>query len=262
MRYNRTMKCVLIAPRARSWMQDGRLPRILHLFDQVINLTDENGNVVSITTPTLGPGPFAIVLDENFPGAAHDLDLQSYVTINNGDNSITIGQLHIATNSASTWNPKPEWHKLQRGFENSDLLSDANIFNLPRIEHHFQVLLSAILAEDFIAAQRGTMALAGLGSGLTPAGDDVLTGLMYALWVWMPGSKWLDLIPEWAVPLTTTLSAAYLRAAGCGEATIHWHNLAAGNPDAVDQILAIGHSSGKDAWAGFSLTFRALSRQY
>jgi len=55
-----------------------------------------------------------------------------------------------------------------------------------------------------------------------------------------------------AVPRTTTLSAAFLRAAGDGEATIHWHDLADGRPGAMDRILAIGATSGRDAWIGFT----------
>jgi hypothetical protein len=36
-----------------------------------------------------------------------------------------------------------------------------------------------------------------------------------------------------------------------GEATIHWHNLVENGPDAANQILSIGATSGRDAWSGF-----------
>jgi hypothetical protein len=95
-----------------------------------------------------------------------------------------------------------------------------------------------------------------LGKGLTPTGDDVLMGVIYGLWVWYPQRDWIRLIVETAVPRTTSLSAAFLRAAEDGEATFHWHDLVNGRAGAVNQILSIGHSSGRDAWAGFTYVGR------
>jgi hypothetical protein len=85
-------------------------------------------------------------------------------------------------------------------------------------------------------------------------------GVLYGLWVWRPRLEWIDLIVDTAVPRTTRLSAAFLRSAADGEATVHWHNLALGRPKAVEQILSIGHTSGRDAWAGFSHTGERLAQ--
>ncbi|NJN55086.1 MAG: DUF2877 domain-containing protein [Anaerolineae bacterium] len=61
------------------------------------------------------------------------------------------------------------------------------------------------------------------------------------------------------MPCTTTLSAAWLKAAGRGEAGIAWHELGerlSVNGDrwqaTVTRILATGHSSGADALGGFT----------
>jgi hypothetical protein len=102
-----------------------------------------------------------------------------------------------------------------------------------------------------------------LGNGLTPAGDDFLMGAIYALWALRSpeeAHQLANLTVEMAVPLTTSLSGAWLRAAARGEAAQPWHDLVSGLIDgnkatvagAVDQILAIGHSSGADALAGFT----------
>lgn len=115
------------------------------------------------------------------------------------------------------------------------------------------MLLRAIIANDFFVVAAATSRLAGLGQGVTPTGDDILMGLIFALWIWHPKKAWIDLIVDTAVPRTTSLSAAFLRAAGAGEATMHWHDLVNGLPDAPSNILDIGHSSGADAWAGFTL---------
>lgn len=103
--------------------------------------------------------------------------------------------------------------------------------------------------------------LAGLGSGLTPAGDDYLVGVMAALW--LTGRS--DLPPKIASVAssrTTTFSAAFLRAAGCSRFTESWHKLieALLNEDnlalrkAVNRISQFGATSGTDALAGFATT--------
>jgi hypothetical protein len=102
--------------------------------------------------------------------------------------------------------------------------------------------------------------LAGLGSGLTPAGDDFLVGAM--LWGWLAHpqpQRFCAALAEPAVSRTTVLSAAFLQAAARGECSDVWHRLlqvlAAGQERrlvaAVTAILAHGQTSGADALAGF-----------
>jgi len=115
--------------------------------------------------------------------------------------------------------------------------------------------------------QEGAAGLAGLGGGLTPAGDDFLTGVM--LWAWLahptPASPCRTIV-EVAAPRTTTLSAAFLQAAGRGECSAAWHALLAALSEglneedeeqeakitvAVQEVLAHGATSGADGLAGF-----------
>jgi hypothetical protein len=107
--------------------------------------------------------------------------------------------------------------------------------------------------------------LAGLGSGLTPAGDDYIVGVMVALW--LTGRK--EMLPEMArvaVAKTTALSAAFLRAAAQGEFMEPWHALVqtlfAGEIEAFTQaikwVAQFGASSGLDALAGFATTLLSL----
>jgi hypothetical protein len=112
-------------------------------------------------------------------------------------------------------------------------------------------------------------ALAGLGGGFTPAGDDFLLGAIYALWATRPESAALPLaeaIAEGAAPLTTRVSAAYLRAGARGAAGQAWHSLvetlAGGGAEAitfaVTRLARIGHTSGADALTGYVLSLGAL----
>jgi hypothetical protein len=108
--------------------------------------------------------------------------------------------------------------------------------------------------------QSGAAQLAGLGGGLTPAGDDFLMGVMMWAWLAHPTPHHLcDNLLEAAVPRTTTLSAAFLLAAAQGECNAPWHCLftslehgTGGQLAAATRtVLAYGHTSGADALAGF-----------
>jgi hypothetical protein len=123
-------------------------------------------------------------------------------------------------------------------------------------------LSQAITSADLLCTRRAAHQLAGLGAGLTPAGDDVLMGAIYAVWIIHPVDQAklvAAAIACEAVPMTTSLSAAWIRAAAHGQAGIRWHDLfnalLLGNQlaiqSSVKRILSIGCTSGSDALAGF-----------
>lgn len=96
--------------------------------------------------------------------------------------------------------------------------------------------------------------LLGLGPGLTPAGDDVLAGLLVALHHHprLRDPLWADLGPL-ASARTTALSAALLRHAAAGQAlpavvavadSLAGHGPGDALATAVARLLAVGHSSG------------------
>lgn len=120
---------------------------------------------------------------------------------------------------------------------------------------------------DLERLQEGAGRLAGLGGGLTPAGDDFLAGAM--LWAWLTHptpALFCYALAEVAIPRTTILSAAFLRAASRGECSALWHALLAALSEgaetkiaaAVRQVLAHGATSGADALAGFISDFGSL----
>ncbi len=94
-------------------------------------------------------------------------------------------------------------------------------------------------------------------------------GAVLAAWIIHPpeiARVLAEEITNTAAPLTTSLSAAWLRSAGRGEAGILWHNffdaLISADRTAVqesmEKILVIGHTSGADALAGFMGTLRSF----
>src|SRR6185369_12904046 len=94
---------------------------------------------------------------------------------------------------------------------------------------------------------------------------DYILGAILAAWIIHPEEDARVLageITSTATPLTTSLSAAWLRSAARGEAAVLWHNffnsLIAENPSAVEEqiarLLSVGHTSGADAFSGFMST--------
>ncbi len=128
----------------------------------------------------------------------------------------------------------------------------------------FQDIITQMQAMSFAADpaawQTAVTKLAGFGPGFTPAGDDFLVGFLFGLWATRPVEEVVELarvVVETAVPRTTQLSAAWLQAAGRGEAVEPWHELVAALLNQTNwqmplaKILHTGATSGVAAVMGF-----------
>ncbi len=123
-------------------------------------------------------------------------------------------------------------------------------------------------AMDVGAADRlqdAVAGLVGLGLGLTPAGDDVLCGLLVGLHATGRAPTAAAISAAIDLRATSRLSADLLRLAGDGHACLEvlallaaMHRAGApGNTDrATDRLLAIGHTSGADLATGLLLGLR------
>lgn len=271
-----SIKAISQTPAVNGWIASSCAQRILHVFDHACNLIDERGEVLSIVTPRVGNGPFNLVV-ENEVCFLDYLNIESPVSISS--TQLTPGNLNIHLTDAKLWDPCPDWDMLNASrnqifdqlkqvpltnyLKHSDLLIlQSLISNLP----------SALANADISSAQNISSKLAGLGPGLTPSGDDFLMGAIYAAWIIHPhktASAIAQEIADTASPLTTSLSAAWLRAAGRGEAGIVWHEflnaLLSNGPSRIQEtlknILAVGETSGADALAGFLSVFEALMKR-
>lgn len=256
-----------LAPSSTAWLAHSNQPKVLHVFDEVCNLINERREILSIVNAEIGNGPFNLVIEEPILFTKH-LDAESKVAIQ--DTQIVLGEITLMLASARTWNPMPKWDELQK---NKDEIinrlallqidnDNESILQFRRAEHVEapNSLSNAIIKADIPAIKTISSKLAGLGIGLTPAGDDFLMGAMYATWIIHPqvvAKNITEEIAHVAVPLTTSLSGAWLRSAAKGEAGELWHEFF----DALiedkniylpmSKILSVGETSGSDALAGF-----------
>lgn len=277
-----SINALSLAPDVSDWLANSRHPRILHVFDHACNLINERREVLSIVTQEIGNGPFNLVIGHNILFSDH-LSLQSQISIS--PTQLTLGDLTIHTDNAKLWSPHPDWEVLHakrddilnqlaklpltnykvRGLDTS-LATNARDYSTTNIQSLISNLSSALANSDIPSSLTATRKLAGLGIGLTPTGDDFILGAVLAMWIIHPSdvaSALAEEIMSIAAPLTTSLSAAYLKSAGRGEAGILWHNffdtLISGDSYAIElqiaKLLSVGATSGADALAGFIGTF-------
>lgn len=257
--------------------------RVLATFDHACDLLAEGGDVVALVNHQVGSGPLNVVVDDSAgcfaslePGMRAALDADE----------IQVGDLEVGLREAAVWEPRPNWEDLRA--RRASIVAQLPVLRVLSLEQAPAGSLLSILEGsspdgslqgaalaateravgalmdgwigDLTRLREGVGQLAGLGGGLTPSGDDFLTGLMVWAWVAHPApSSFCQAVVEAAGPLTTTLSAAFLRAAARGECDAAWHALldALAQEDGAEvakagqNVLAHGATSGADALAGF-----------
>lgn len=258
--------------------------RVLAVFERVCDLVTSDGDVIALVPPRVGDGPLNIVLDEE---DTYFTTVEPGMPARLERGRLQVGGLEVALDNAAVWEPCPDWKSLRARrkslIDYLPLLQALSLHHAPdgsllaltlgragsssyplfAVAREAAEALQAGWGGDAALLQAGAAHLAGLGTGLTPAGDDFLTGAM--LWGWSahPSPGFLcRVLVETATPRTTTLSAAFLRAAARGECSAAWHTLLAALSHgsdvevarAVQDVLAHGATSGADVLAGFLWT--------
>lgn len=244
----------------------------LSRHDHACNFQSSNGLIVALVTTEHGNGPFHIVLPNRLPP-----------TLTNNDNiqaqwrpgHLFIGPLQISLQQAAIWQPdlpvlhhlsvnaSPLLHEEFSQHPPSPLHNKSTAF-YTRSQQGMDALQTGLTQGNNAMLKAGAQYLAGLGPGLTPAGDDFLVGLLAAL---VAGRLWIDnalttlcpVIAQIAAAQTTKLSARWLHCAGQGHFGETWHHLIAAlnsNTSALirataQRILTTGATSGVDAMSGF-----------
>jgi hypothetical protein len=256
---------------------------VQYSFDTVIDLVNQEGDVLSLVDQRIGNGPFSLVLEAGqFPA---DIAVETSLLV--FENGLWLGDWLIDAENAEEWNPVPIWGTLrspeQRMWVTSrlrELLTQhAQEDSLARLvldptansplparilqaaEQNIPLLFNGLIENNGPNISEAAKKLAGLGPGLTPAGDDLLLGAMYGLWATQGDDAALTAqrIANAAVPRTHALSGAWLASGARGEAAEPWHELLdavssreeARLETAVMRILPTGHTSGADALGGF-----------
>ena len=272
----RPIQAASISSVVDGWFERGiDSAEVLAVFDRVINLSvvyQDASNIVTLCSEGVGDGPLNIVLNP-WPR----LMVSTCFSVIIRDKTMLLGDSIVECAKATVWDPTPPWTELRQ------VLPEVSELKLLASAYHLRSpLLSAVCCQDGYPAffrpgllslqsglrqsardqvSQGAAMLAGLGEGLTPAGDDFLCGFMLGLWATLTEPRSLcNSIHQAAFPATTSLSAAFLGRAAMGEVNAGWmcwlnSFFEPGNKRqqeaALNQVVSAGQSSGADMLAGF-----------
>jgi len=264
---------------------------VLAAFDHACDLLISKDRIVALVTRRVGDGPLNVVVDGP-AGLFAGLEPGTPAVL--AKDRICVGRLEVALAGATVWEPRPDWKSLRvRRYAAVARLPLLRVLCLEQAPsrglvalleamptrnvsgrailvavHQAASVLEAGWEGDPARLQEGAGRLAGLGDGLTPSGDDFLMGVMLRAWLTHPApGPFCRTLVEAAADLTTTLSAAFLRAAGRGECRAAWHTLLTALCEGTDaevaeatrDVLAHGATSGADALTGFLWARSSLS---
>lgn len=263
-----------------AWaLHTSHLPlRVLGVHDRACNLLTADDRLIALVHPSLGHGPFHILVD--LPRPFTDLFARtSKGYISSG--TLSVGRVRVTFHRAMQWQPRISRPLLDPAPGRMPI-SRARVVNLvdevlaatERPESHVEEavraiartalgrIVRAIERQDRRGVQEALARLIGLGPGLTPAGDDVVLGMLAGLWTWgsdgLPANQVGQLAVTIARRQTNRLSLEWLRWAAAGAFAEPWHHLTEGLRredearvrQALQRILNTGASSGEYALYG------------
>jgi hypothetical protein len=239
------------------------------VFDRACNLVDQHQEIITLALPELENGPFFILVDS----ASAFTQLQPGQPVLGDQKRLEVGPWEIDLAQSKIWDPRlpaPGACPFKISSTTAAVIApysswsvSANSLWTGRMAVTFNRATQKLVQAIRIGADVAETArpLAGLGPGLTPAGDDYLLGVMAALWLVGKGELTQE-IARAASPRTTLLSGAFLRAAGSGSFAEGWRRLVEAllqgkeqaTAEACEKLSRWGATSGRDALAGFALT--------
>jgi len=234
--------------------------------DQVLFLSEESY-----------AGPLTLNLVQN-PVVLSQIKPGCLVSIQKGCLFFHGTEVWLSTDQAMEWNPPP-----------SPVTPLSSSQRLPRLDWAIQqsnsqysdftpaelgVLQLALQTKQSVAILKSLQPILGRGNGLTPAGDDLVIGLLLTFNRWrswlykdFPVEQINRLITQAARVYTTALSASLIECATQGQADERLINaldsLVTGAPDleaCISRLLSWGSSSGEYVLRGMTLALNLPSR--
>jgi hypothetical protein len=285
----------------RAIRQEGWSGEILAVHPRSCYLLDEDGAIYAVVENSLGNGPLNLVIPSTTPPPFQHFSVGETVR-STGEILMLSDSLDVGLASAQLWDPKPhpalgaDAEGLRRAltalvatattrspegslarllpYLQAEDLPDPlqKVRHFPRSHALMGGLAEALARRNRRSLKVVTSSMAGLGPGLTPAGDDFLSGVLLALALTRDQRDDAELgeiagmLVETAGPRTGEISAAYLKAAHAGEASEAWHRLlgaiAGGDSrtleEAAHAVFQVGETSGADMLAGFLTAMQAV----
>ena len=235
--------------------------RVLATFRKALYI-GSNGGLVILVSPEVPSGPLHVVLDRPPPAVERNASILA------SPDCLVVDGCGIALSEMRVWEgplPPPERIRAVASMAGETVrpLAEASALHQPPYRCRVDRAGERAQLGDFEGAFR---LLAGLGPGLTPAGDDVLAGLVFmsrALWGMESEPGLVSLV---ATAETSEPSHSFLAWAARGQSIAPAHDLVvsqaagdlAGAALAAERLQTHGASSGADFALGLLWGVEAL----
>jgi hypothetical protein len=304
-----TLRAVTVGMEADRRMKRGFQGASVHSsYDGAVNVTTGLG-LISLVPPHVGRGPINITIDGDFRRLMTSASTGEGVMISK--DAIRIGP-SAAVSLVGSKRYNPPWKFSHRPLASELIRSNVRTARETAITHgnfsgmgtflhnmggdalgaskvglnslsllalpHLRALVKGLGDEDLDRVRSAVKRLVGLGIGLTPSADDVLSGLMVALVLCAknglaPGPFCAEAaqgITETSVGRSSTLSEEYLCQASLGRSNEKVSGLVesicSGTSSEVDgrtsDLIAMGHASGTDTTVGVILGVNFVLGKY
>ena len=297
---DRPLRIASLGARAARLLTGDRPLRAASVFARSLYLTDGDGGFLCVGATDIGEGPLSALLDTAFRGWAAYGIVAGPCAGRVGTALRLPGGAALDWSAARVWQPAP-WppvpsrdglarslatlaslaaaHPARAGLMDVARAGTASLeaafyrtagAHMAALAGWLDLSLAGATADD--AGRDAVRGLLGLGPGLTPSGDDCLSGCLIALHALGRGDlagRLGAFIAAAPADATSPISAALLACAAAGEPGEALHALIgavleaneAAMPAAVDRLAGVGHTSGWDMLAGVSLALRAHANQ-
>jgi len=298
------LEATSVGPTAAKSLDQDRIGQVHSVFTRVVNVLTSGNRLISVVRADVGNGPINIVTNLPKSTSMASIGIRKNDEVLNVDGSIALGKnvLIISTKNAKEWKPQRIFRgnllAIKKIRENLMTMREVTCANgrfgglaqlieyveegrldkfashrlnplAQRALPHLSMLMKTIRAGDYQDIKRSAQELVGLGSGLTPSADDVLSGLMASLTLISENLNiFEDLVSEVNKSIisciqdrTTLISQEFLMHAAVGEANepilALIEKILTARPNEVEEatkhVLAIGEASGTDVVLGIFL---------
>ena len=181
---NRTFNAVSIDGALYRQIKDQRFTGRVHsIFEHAVNLEVDGLGLVTVISPRKPHGP-AFIKACPFPSLKDALRVRARAVLTGEELVFPSPGIRISLDGARSWSGKI---KINRFAGNDELAAKLSIFQKVIVSHRYgqeavdrriDKLENSILSGECRQIKGALDTIIGLGDGLTPAGDDVLLGLL------------------------------------------------------------------------------------
>lgn len=293
-------RATLVGSFARGVLE-GYNGEVLSVFERTLDVLSKD-KLIGIARKGVTPSPINVITDISRDRRMTSLGIEKGMSVKRSDNLLIIDDtLEISLKDAEVWRPRTGvdgYFDFEISGRNLDLakrlavekgeseglaqllpwVDDIAMANLPEVSNLNQVaekalpnltnLIECIRAGDLDCLKKQSKSLIGLGPGLTPSADDLLSGLMVARW-WVANSLGTILEKVKAAngviiessDRTTLMAQHLLNLSAKGKTNEAVEDLlkailagtAAEVETGVDRVSEIGETSGFDTMVGLFL---------